>query len=42
MQHVNLSPPLTTPTEQIVEQYRIVGEQVMPHFRSRTRLEAAK
>jgi len=35
MQHINLSPPLTTPTEQIVEQYRLVGEQVMPHFRDR-------
>ncbi len=41
MRHVNLSPPLTTPTEQIVEQYCIVGEKVMPHFRSRAAIPAA-
>jgi hypothetical protein len=34
MQHINLSPPLTTPKEKIIAQYRMVGELVMPHFRS--------
>ena len=33
MQHINLSPPLTTPKDRIVEQYRMVGEEVMPHFK---------
>src|SRR5437763_1132918 len=41
MQHINLSPPLTTPKNQIVEQYRMVGELVMPHFRSRPAVLAA-
>jgi hypothetical protein len=41
MQHINLSPPLTTPTDRIVEQYRMVGELVMPHFRSRPTVQAA-
>jgi hypothetical protein len=35
MQHINLSPPLTTPKDGIVEQYRMVGELVMRHFRPR-------
>jgi len=41
MQHINLSPPLTTPKDKMVEQYRMVGELVMPHFRSRPALQAA-
>ena len=41
MQHTNLSPPLTTPTDEIVEQYRLIGEHVMPHFAGRSRLPAA-
>src|SRR2546423_4029305 len=41
MQHVNLSPPLTTPKDKMVEQYRMVGELVMPHFRSRPAVQAA-
>src|SRR5436190_442660 len=41
MQHINLSPPLTTPKDRIVEQYRMVGELVMPHFRSRPGVQAA-
>ena len=28
MQHINLSPPLTTPKDKMVEQYRMVGELV--------------
>ena len=41
MQHINLSPPLTTPKDKIVEQYRMVGELVMPHFRPRPAVPAA-
>ena len=41
MQHINLSPPLTTPKDRIVEQYRMVGELVMPHFRPRAAVQAA-
>src|ERR1700686_418474 len=41
MQHINLSPPLTTPKDKMVEQYRMVGELVMPHFRSRAAVQAA-
>ena len=41
MQHINLSPPLTTPKDQMVEQYRMVGEQVMPHFRGHAAGHAA-
>jgi len=41
MQHVNLSPPLTTPTAQMVEQYRLVGEHVMPHFHRGAGMHAA-
>ena len=41
MQHINLSPPLTTPKDRIVEQYRMVGELVMPHFRPRPAMQAA-
>ena len=41
MQHINLSPPLTTPKDRIVEQYRMVGELVMPHFRVRPAVQAA-
>ena len=41
MQHINLSPPLTTPKDKIVEQYRVVGELVMPHFRRRPAVQAA-
>jgi len=41
MQHINLSPPLTTPKDRIVEQYRMVGELVMPHFQPRPAVQAA-
>ena len=43
MQYINLSPPLTTPKEVILDQYRMVGEEVMPHFRPRPAVrDAAK
>jgi hypothetical protein len=41
MEHINLSPPLTTPKDKIVEQYRMVGELVMPHFHPRPTVQAA-
>jgi alkanesulfonate monooxygenase SsuD/methylene tetrahydromethanopterin reductase-like flavin-dependent oxidoreductase (luciferase family) len=41
MQHINLSPPLTTPKDRIVEQYRMVGELVMPHFRPQPAVQTA-
>jgi alkanesulfonate monooxygenase SsuD/methylene tetrahydromethanopterin reductase-like flavin-dependent oxidoreductase (luciferase family) len=41
MQHINLSPPLTTPKDKILEQYQMVGELVMPHFRGRGGVHAA-
>jgi alkanesulfonate monooxygenase SsuD/methylene tetrahydromethanopterin reductase-like flavin-dependent oxidoreductase (luciferase family) len=41
MQHINLSPPLTTPKDRIVEQYRMVGEEVMPHFKRGAGVHAA-
>src|SRR5438067_1861749 len=41
MQHINLSPPLTTPKDRIVDQYRMVGELVMPHFNARPTVQAA-
>ncbi|HKM69026.1 MAG TPA: LLM class flavin-dependent oxidoreductase, partial [Stellaceae bacterium] len=41
MQHINLSPPLTTPKYKIVEQYQMVGELVMPHFQRHPAVQAA-
>ena len=41
MQHINLSPPLTTPKDRILDQYRMVGEEVMPHFRPRPGVQTA-
>ena len=41
MQHINLSPPLATPKDKIVEQYRMVGELVMPHFQRHPAVQAA-
>jgi len=33
MEHINFSSPLTTPTDVMVEQFQVVAEEVMPHFR---------
>jgi alkanesulfonate monooxygenase SsuD/methylene tetrahydromethanopterin reductase-like flavin-dependent oxidoreductase (luciferase family) len=33
MQHMNLSSPLTTPKSVMLEQFQIIAEEVMPHFR---------
>jgi alkanesulfonate monooxygenase SsuD/methylene tetrahydromethanopterin reductase-like flavin-dependent oxidoreductase (luciferase family) len=41
MEHINLSPPLTTPKDRMVEQHQMVGELVMPHFNKRPTVQAA-
>ena len=33
MEHINFSSPLTTPKDLMLEQFQIVAEEVMPHFR---------
>ncbi|MGH7095518.1 MAG: LLM class flavin-dependent oxidoreductase [Stellaceae bacterium] len=33
MEHINLSSPLTTPKALMLEQFHVVAEEVMPHFR---------
>ena len=33
MEHINFSSPLTTPKEIMLEQFQILAEDVMPHFR---------
>jgi hypothetical protein len=44
MEHINFSSPLTTPKDMMLEQFQIVADEVMPHFRggAATRAEAAK
>jgi alkanesulfonate monooxygenase SsuD/methylene tetrahydromethanopterin reductase-like flavin-dependent oxidoreductase (luciferase family) len=42
MQHINLSSPLTTPKSLMLEQFHIVAEEVMPHFRGSAMAAAAK
>jgi hypothetical protein len=32
MEHINMSSPLTTPKELMLEQFHMVAEEVMPHF----------
>ena len=41
MEHINLSSPLTTPKDVMLEQFQIVAEEVMPHFRGRAALATA-
>src|SRR3954464_15138123 len=41
MEHINFSSPLTTPKNLMVEQFQIIGEQVMPHFRGGSQVHAA-
>jgi len=41
MQHINFSSPLTTPKDLMLEQFQIVAEEVMPHFRGATGVHAA-
>ena len=33
MEHINLSTPMGTPEAVMLEQYRSVAEEVMPHFK---------
>jgi alkanesulfonate monooxygenase SsuD/methylene tetrahydromethanopterin reductase-like flavin-dependent oxidoreductase (luciferase family) len=43
MEHMNLSSPLTTPQAVMLEQFQIVAEEVMPHFRGKPAVrDAAK
>ena len=43
MELMSLSPPLTTPKDIMLEQFQIVAEEVMPHFRERPAVrDAAK
>jgi hypothetical protein len=44
MEYINFSSPLTTPKDMMLDQFQIVGEEVMPHFAgaARVRAEAAK
>jgi alkanesulfonate monooxygenase SsuD/methylene tetrahydromethanopterin reductase-like flavin-dependent oxidoreductase (luciferase family) len=41
MEHINLSSPLTTPKDLMLEQFQIVAEEVMPHFRGSSSAMAA-
>src|SRR5712672_3724394 len=41
MEHINFSSPLTTPKEVMVEQFQILAEEVMPHFRGKPSVHAA-
>src|SRR5579872_4417452 len=42
MELMSLSPPLTTPKDLMLEQFQIVAEEVMPHFRKPAMKDAAK
>jgi hypothetical protein len=42
MEHINFSSPLTTPKDVMIEQFQIIAEEVMPHFRGRRLADAAK
>jgi alkanesulfonate monooxygenase SsuD/methylene tetrahydromethanopterin reductase-like flavin-dependent oxidoreductase (luciferase family) len=35
MELISLSPPLTTPKDMMLEQFHMVAEHVMPHFKGR-------
>jgi alkanesulfonate monooxygenase SsuD/methylene tetrahydromethanopterin reductase-like flavin-dependent oxidoreductase (luciferase family) len=41
MEHINFASPLTTPKELMLEQFQIVADEVMPHFRGTTTAMAA-
>ncbi len=42
MEHMNLSSPLTTPQAVMLEQFQIVAEEVMPHFRGKPAVRDAE
>jgi alkanesulfonate monooxygenase SsuD/methylene tetrahydromethanopterin reductase-like flavin-dependent oxidoreductase (luciferase family) len=41
MEHINFASPLTTPKDLMLEQFQIVAEEVMPHFRGSSQLHTA-
>lgn len=41
MEHINFASPLTTPKDLMLEQFQIVAEEVMPHFRGSAGVHAA-
>ena len=41
MEHINFASPLTTPKDLMLEQFQIVAEEVMPHFRGSSQVHAA-
>ncbi|HTV87802.1 MAG TPA: LLM class flavin-dependent oxidoreductase [Stellaceae bacterium] len=41
MEHINLSAPITTPKDVMIEQFEIIAAEVMPHFRRGARMQAA-
>jgi hypothetical protein len=41
MELMSLSPPLTTPKAVMLEQFQIVAEEVMPHFRAKPAMKDA-
>ena len=42
MEHINLSSPITTPKDLMIEQFEILASEVMPHFRGGRMQAAAK
>ena len=41
MEHVNFGSPMTTPKDLMVEQFHIIAEEVMPHFKGGTAVQHA-
>ncbi|MBV8889883.1 MAG: LLM class flavin-dependent oxidoreductase [Alphaproteobacteria bacterium] len=41
MEHMNLSSPMTTPKQVMLDQFQMVAEEVMPHFRGTATVQAA-
>jgi alkanesulfonate monooxygenase SsuD/methylene tetrahydromethanopterin reductase-like flavin-dependent oxidoreductase (luciferase family) len=41
MEHINLSSPISTPKDVMLEQFQIIAEEVLPHFRTSARVHAA-
>jgi alkanesulfonate monooxygenase SsuD/methylene tetrahydromethanopterin reductase-like flavin-dependent oxidoreductase (luciferase family) len=41
MEHINLSSPITTPKDVMLEQFQVIAEEVMPQFRRGASMQAA-
>ena len=41
MEHINLSSPISTPKDVMIEQFEIIAAEVMPHFRAGAAISAA-